>query len=92
VLQWLSGADGRGALLTGDILQVVADRRWLSFMYSYPNYLPLPAATVRRMARALEPHGFARIHGAWFDAVVPEDGKGALGRSVARYLRALDEA
>ena len=31
----------------GDVLQVVQDRRFVSFMYSYPNYIPLPAATVR---------------------------------------------
>ena len=35
VLHWASGAGGKGALLTGDILQVVQDRRHVSFMYSY---------------------------------------------------------
>ncbi len=43
VLHWPSGTDGRGAILSGDILQVVQDRRWVSFMYSYPNLIPLPA-------------------------------------------------
>ncbi len=33
----------KGILLTGDIIQVVADERWVSFMYSYPNLIPLPA-------------------------------------------------
>ncbi len=37
VLHWSRGANGKGALLTGDILQVVADRDWVTFMYSYPN-------------------------------------------------------
>ena len=32
VLHWPGGADGRGALLTGDIIQVVADRKHVSFM------------------------------------------------------------
>ena len=45
VCLWRDGAEGRGALLSGDILQVVADRRWVSFMRSYPNLIPLPAAT-----------------------------------------------
>src|SRR5947207_4740257 len=43
VLHWAGGAEGRGALLTGDIIQVVPDRKHVSFMYSYPNYIPLPA-------------------------------------------------
>src|SRR5713101_2309095 len=37
VLHWKEGAGGKGVLLSGDIIQVVADRRWVSFMYSYPN-------------------------------------------------------
>ena len=48
VLHWAGGADGKGVVLAGDVLQVVQDRRFVSFMYSYPNYTPLPAATVRR--------------------------------------------
>ena len=37
VLHWAGGEDGRGALFSGDIFTVVPDRRWVSFMYSYPN-------------------------------------------------------
>jgi glyoxylase-like metal-dependent hydrolase (beta-lactamase superfamily II) len=90
VLHWAGGADGRGALLAGDILQVVQDRRFVSFMYSYPNYIPLSAATVRRMLETLEPYLFERVYGAWFGAVVRADGKAAVRRSAERYLRALE--
>ena len=47
--------DGAGTLLSGDIVQVIPDREWVSFMYSYPNLIPLPAAEVERIAGALEP-------------------------------------
>jgi glyoxylase-like metal-dependent hydrolase (beta-lactamase superfamily II) len=90
VLHWAGGADGRGVLLAGDILQVVQDRRFVSFMYSYPNYIPLPAATVRRMVALLEPYPFERVYGAWFGAVVRADAKAAARRSAERYLRALE--
>jgi glyoxylase-like metal-dependent hydrolase (beta-lactamase superfamily II) len=89
VLHWAGGADCRGAVFAGDVLQVVMDRRFVSFMYSYPNYTPLPAATVQRIARQLEPYPFERIYGAWFGAVVREDGKEALRRSAERYVQAL---
>jgi hypothetical protein len=36
---WSAGAGGKGALLAGDIVQVVSDRDWVSFMYSYPNLI-----------------------------------------------------
>ena len=35
------------ALLAGDIVQVIPDRGWVGFMYSYPNLIPLPEAGVR---------------------------------------------
>jgi glyoxylase-like metal-dependent hydrolase (beta-lactamase superfamily II) len=89
VLHWSAGQNGRGALLSGDVVQVVADRRWVSFMRSYPNLIPLPAATVRRIAAALEPYPFERIYGAWFGRVVAADAKAAVERSARRYARAL---
>jgi glyoxylase-like metal-dependent hydrolase (beta-lactamase superfamily II) len=90
VLHWAAGADGQGVLLAGDILQVVQDRRFVSFMYSYPNYIPLSAATVRRMVERLEPYPFERVYGAWFGAVVRADAKAAVRRSAERYLEALE--
>ena len=66
VCLWRGGAAGRGALLSGDIVQVVADRDWVSFMYSYPNLIPLPAAEVERIRRVLETIAFDRIYGAWW--------------------------
>jgi hypothetical protein len=80
-LHWPAGADGRGALLTGDILQVAQDRRWVSFMYSFPNYIPLPASEIDRIVAAVEPFGFERIYGAWWDRNVETDAKGAVRRS-----------
>jgi len=89
VMHWPAGADGRGALLSGDILQVAQDRRWVSFMYSYPNYIPLPSTEIDRMVAAVEPFEFDRIYGAWWDRNVKSDGKNAVRRSAERYKRAL---
>ena len=50
VLHWAGGAGGRGALLAGDIVQVIPDRRHVGFMYSYPNLIPLPPRRWRRSA------------------------------------------
>jgi hypothetical protein len=91
VLHWAAGAAGHGALLSGDIVQVVADRRWVSFMRSYPNLIPLPPSEVEAMVDALEPWPFDRLYGAWFDRVVTEDAHGAVRRSAERYRRAVSE-
>jgi hypothetical protein len=89
VLHWPAGADGRGAILAGDILQVAQDRRYVSFMYSFPNYVPLSATTVDRIAATVEPYGFDRIYGAWWDRNVTSDGQAAVRRSAERYKRGL---
>jgi glyoxylase-like metal-dependent hydrolase (beta-lactamase superfamily II) len=89
VLHWPAGAEGRGALLTGDILMVASDRRYVSFMYSFPNYIPLSAAAVNRVVEAVEPWAFDRIHGAWWDRVVAADAKAAVARSAQRYVAAI---
>ena len=92
VLHWAARRGGRGALLTGDTLMVASDRRYVSFMYSFPNYLPLSAASVRRVAAAVEPFAFDRIYGAWWNRVVAADAKAAVARSVERYIQALESA
>lgn len=89
VLHWPSGAGGKGALLTGDIIQVVPDRRWVSFMYSYPNFIPLNGASVRQIVAAVEPYAFDRIYGAFHPLQVMSDGKATVARSADRYLRAI---
>ena len=51
VLHWPTGTNGKGALLTGDIITVVQDRRYVSFLRSYPNLIPLGASAIRRHRR-----------------------------------------
>ncbi|MCA1666621.1 MAG: MBL fold metallo-hydrolase, partial [Thermomicrobia bacterium] len=85
-LHWAAGAEGRGALLTGDTIQVVSDRRFVTFMYSYPNSIPLPAATIRRIVAAVEPFPFETLYGGWWDRIVTPDAKGAVTRSAERYI------
>ena len=91
VLHWPAGADGRGVMLTGDVIQVTPDRRSVSFMYSYPNYIPLNAAAVRHIVAAVEPFVFDRIYGAFRHMTISQHGMAAVHRSAARYLRAISD-
>jgi hypothetical protein len=91
LLHWPAGAGGKGVLLSGDQPQVCRDRRWVSFMYSYPNLIPLPARAIRRIVAALKPLDYVRVYGAFPGLTVARDGKAAVERSAARYLRAIGE-
>jgi hypothetical protein len=89
MMHWSEGAGGQGALFAGDIATVAMNRRHVSFMYSYPNYVPLDAAAVRRIHAAVSPFAFDRIYGAWWDRNVVADGRAAFDVSVDLYLRAI---
>jgi glyoxylase-like metal-dependent hydrolase (beta-lactamase superfamily II) len=85
VLHWAQGAAGRGALLVGDTITVVSDRRYVSFMRSYPNLIPLPASEVERIARTVEPLAFELIYGGWWDRDIRQGAAEAVQASARRY-------
>ncbi|HET8524739.1 MAG TPA: hypothetical protein VFL82_16030, partial [Thermomicrobiales bacterium] len=74
-----------GLLFSGDLFTIVADPAWVTFMYSYPNRIPLDPATIRRMVDLVAPYPFERIHDA-FDKHVGADGSGVVKRSADRYI------
>ena len=85
VLHWAE----RRALLSGDIVQVIPDRNFVAFMYSYPNLIPLPAATVQAIGTALAPYAFDTIYGAWRDRFIERNGSEIVRRSIDRYVQAV---
>ncbi|HET9418349.1 MAG TPA: hypothetical protein VFO30_03335 [Chthoniobacterales bacterium] len=91
VLHWPGGGNREGALLSGDIIQVVQDRRYVSFMRSYPNLIPLGPTAIQRILAAIEPFAFEQIYGAWWKANVLSNAKDAVIRSAERYLRAIND-
>lgn len=90
VIHWRDGADGRGVLLTGDTIYGVQDRNWATFMYSYPNLIPLRASKVRRIAAAVEPFAYDRLYDA-FARVIDGEAKAKVRRSAERYIAAVSE-
>jgi len=87
VLHWAPGAEGRGSLHSGDTISVVADKSSVSFMYSYPNRIPLAPFEVRRIVNALRPFPFYRLYGGWWGAEVHEKAQDAVATSAERYIR-----
>jgi hypothetical protein len=92
VLHWTGTEDGAGALLPGDIVQVTPGARRVSFLWSYPNMMPLPAAEVRSIAARLAPWHYGRIYGAFTGQDVPRNGPAIVAASAARYVELLGGA
>jgi len=89
VLHWAQGGESRGTLLTGDIVQVIPDRKFVTFMRSYPNMIPLSAPAVERIGRLLVPYQYDVIHGAWFERTIASSARDVVQRSIARYVAAV---
>ncbi len=87
VLHWASGAEARGVLLSSDTLQVVPDTRWVGFMRSYPNFIPLSAPEVQRIADVVRPYRFDRVYGSFWRRNVLEDAHQAVQASADRHVR-----
>ncbi|MEV4532985.1 MBL fold metallo-hydrolase [Asanoa sp. NPDC049518] len=85
VLHW-PGLDGKGALCTGDIFTVVMDRRWVSFMYSYPNLIPEHPDTIVRAVSLVDEFPYDTVYGGWWGRVVAGGAKERVRASADRYL------
>ena len=90
ILHWTEGAGTKGALMSGDILQVTQDRRFVSFMYSYPNMIPVSIKTVRRIGEIVGPLVFDRVYGAFWNRVIASDANKAFHASIRRYIEAIE--
>jgi hypothetical protein len=85
VVHWDQGAEGRGVLLSGDTVFANPDRASVSFMRSFPNHLPLSAATVDRVGRTLNQFRFDRLYGN-FDIRIDRNADEIVRRSVDRHI------
>lgn len=88
VVHW-TAPDGEGVLFTGDTIGTVADPRWVTFMRSFPNWIPLSGAVVRRIAEHVSRYDFDRIYGN-FGGCVPSDAAAVVKRSAERYAAWVD--
>ena len=86
VLHWWPDSRQRGVLLTGDTVQVVADPHRVTFLWSYPNMVPLPASTVRRMADRLRQWPTDRVYGFAPGRQILDNGSEAIEHSARRYI------
>ena len=86
VLHW---AQDEGVLLSGDILQVTPGADAVSFMWSYPNMLPLSAATVSDITRRLNTVKFSRLYGAFEGKEIVENADEIVRRSGEKYIACL---
>ena len=90
VLHWRGDANGDGVVLGGDVVAVAADTRRVSFMWSYPNMMPLSARAVSRMAATLDELRCERLYAAFAGREVTAEAGRVVADSAARYVELLE--
>ncbi len=83
-------AQGKGLLLTGDSVYVARDRKRVSFMYSYPNHIPLPLKAIELIDARITPLDFDAVYGAFAFAIIPSGAKEIFKQSIQRYMNILE--
>lgn len=86
-LHFRAPSDGAGVVLVSDTAGVTADRRFVTFMRSFPNFLPLGRTAVEGVVAALTRYPVERIYGAWSGQQILGDGAAVIRRSGERYVR-----
>ncbi|MFZ6757417.1 MBL fold metallo-hydrolase [Undibacterium sp. Ji50W] len=88
-LHWKNRPHAGGALFPGDAMQVASDRRHVSFMYSYPNYIPMKLCDVLAMRARLEAYQYEDIFGFTWKRNIIGGARAATDASFTRYLQAV---
>lgn len=89
-LLWKNGPRPGGSLFSGDALHVVMDRRFVSFMRSYPNLIPLGPKALKRLEKHVSPLAFADLYGSFAGREIIGDAKERVAASFERYRKALE--
>jgi hypothetical protein len=92
VALWTDAADGKAVILSGDTIHVAMDRKSVSFMYSFPNLIPLSGATVERISNTIQSYSFDRIYGGFEGRRILSNAKKVVDTSVKRYVEHLKRA
>jgi hypothetical protein len=90
-LWWKTGPRPGGSFFPGDAIQVTMDRRHATFMYSYPNAIPLKPSVVRSLRNAVATLSFTDVFGFTWGRNIIGDAQQAIDRSFERYLAAVSD-
>ncbi|ORX80538.1 beta-lactamase-like protein [Basidiobolus meristosporus CBS 931.73] len=82
VLHW------ENKLFVGDTIKVLPDLNFVSFMWSYPNLVPLAPQAIGEIWKAVKPFQFDEMYGAWVSHNLLRNARAIVLKSAQRYVRA----
>lgn len=91
VLHWKPGAEGRGVLLAADTVMALPGGKQVTFMFSFPNRIPLPIEEVLKVAASVAGLEFDRIYSIAPGLEIKSGAKEIVARSAERYGAAIED-
>ena len=85
-LHWRDARRPAGALLSGDALQVSANCKHVSFMYSYPNAIPMRPEDVAHIRAVLDGYAFDDIYGYTWRRNIVGGARAAVDASFRKFF------
>ncbi|KZT21752.1 hypothetical protein NEOLEDRAFT_1138952 [Neolentinus lepideus HHB14362 ss-1] len=75
-----------GVVFCSDTFGIGSDHSKISFMYSYPNMIPLPPWDIQALWHSLRPFAFEDIYGAWPGNLSYGEGRSKVLKSARRFI------
>ncbi len=75
-----------GTIFCGDTFQIAPNKKHISVMYSYPNYIPVPLKEIDRIKQQVASIRFDNIYGAFDNQQILLNGKELLQHSLEKYV------
>ena len=85
IAHW-AGADNKGVMLASDTFAPNPDIGTVTFLWSYPNRIPLSAGTVERIVNSVQDLEFDRLYGNFAPFPILHDAKAGFMRSAQRHI------
>ncbi len=75
-----------GTIFVGDTFQIGANRKHISVMYSYPNFIPVSIAEINRIKKLVPSIQFDSMYGAFDNQQILGNAKDLLKISLEKYV------
>jgi hypothetical protein len=78
-------------VLSGDIIMVAQDRNWTSFMYSYPNLIPLSKSKILQIKERIGKYKFDSLYSAFEGKEILHSADERVRNSAERYMKRISD-
>jgi len=89
LLHWPAGSNGGGALLTGDVVQVVDQQKHVGLLSNSRDLVPRSIEGVQKLVSEIDRFTFEALYDGWSDDAITDGARGIVLESAHCYIAAV---